>query len=60
MVILEALYRAEDLPVLNVYIYTKFAPDLQIGHSMNPAKITSAFQFIQRSLTLLRQREGMD
>ena len=47
-------YREEDLQVLNVFMYTKFA---QIGHNMNPAKIVIAFQFISRSLTLLRRSE---
>ena len=59
MVIMEALYREQDLPVLNVFFYTKFAPDVQIGHRMDPAKIDHAFRFITRSLTLLRSPEGL-
>ena len=58
MVIMEALYREQDLPVLNVFLFTKFAPDVQIGHRMDPAKIDRAFRFISRSLTLLRNQEG--
>ena len=59
MVVMEGLYREEDLPVLNVFFYTKFAPDLQIGHVMDPAKLGLAFRFLSRSLTLLRRSEGM-
>ena len=59
MVVMEGLYREEDLPVLNVFLYTKFAPDLQIGHVMDPAKLGLAFRFLSRSLTLLRRSEGM-
>ena len=58
MVIMEALYREQDLPVLNVFFFTQFAPDVQIGHQMNPSKIDLALRFIARSLTLLRQSGG--
>ena len=58
MVILRSIFDDQDVPLFNVYFYTKFAPDLQIGHRMKSSKIDSAFRFIQRSLTMLRGSDG--
>ena len=58
MVILKSIFDDQDLPLFNVYFYTKFAPDLKIGERLRSSKIDNAFKFIQRSLTLLRQPTG--
>ena len=58
MVIMKAIYDEADLPTLNVYFYTHFAPDLKIGERMRSSKIDMAFRFIQRSLTLFRCPTG--
>lgn len=58
MVILQAIYDERDLPLFNVYFYTKFAPDLGIGERMKSSKIGNAFRFIQRSLTMLGRPSG--
>ena len=59
MMILQTIYDAQDLPLLNVYIYTKFAPDLKIGEKLRPLKMDNAFKFIQRSLTMYRRPSGL-
>ena len=58
MVILQSVYDDRDLPLFNVYFYTRFAPDLQIGERIRSSKIANAFKFIQRSLTLFRRPAG--
>ena len=59
MVILETIYDSQDLPLLNVYMFTKFAPDLKIGEKLRPAKVDNAFRFLQRSLTMYRRPSGL-
>ena len=58
MMIMQTIYDDRDLPLLNVYVYTKFAPDLKIGETLRPYKVDNAFKFIQRSLTLYRRPSG--
>ena len=41
-----------DVPLINVYLYNKFAPDMKVGDHLHPRKMDSSFKFIQRSLTL--------
>ena len=55
---MQTIYDDRDLPLLNVYVYTKFAPDLKIGETLRPYKVDNAFKFIQRSLTLYRRPSG--
>lgn len=56
---MQTIFDDRDLPLLNVYIYTKFAPDLKIGDKLRPWKVDKAFRFIQRSLTLYRRPSGI-
>ena len=60
MVVLKSQFHESDVPLLNVFIYNKFAPDMKIGDRLNPRKITSAFHFLQRSLTLGSSGSDLD
>ena len=52
MVIMKSQFHETDVPLINVFIFNKFAPDMKIGDRLNPRKMELAFRFIQRSLTL--------
>ena len=54
MVVMKSQYAYDDLALINYYIYQVFAPDLQIGHVMDPAKRSQAFTFLSGSLALAR------
>ena len=60
MVILKSQFHESDVPLLNVYVYNKFAPDMKVGDQLNPNKITSAFHFLQRSLSLGSSGSSLD
>ena len=60
MVILTAQFDEKNLIVLNKYFYQDFAPDLQIGHQMDPAKKDQAFKFISSVLHLTRESTSTD
>ena len=52
MVILNSQYDQASVPLLNRYIFTVFAPDLEHGQSLNPLKIDRAGTFLSHSLAL--------
>ena len=54
MVVMKSQYSYDDLALINYYFYQVFAPDLQIGHVMDPAKKSQAFTFLSGSLALAR------
>ena len=58
MVIMKSQYEYDDLALINYYLYRVFAPDLQIGHVMDPAKTSQAFTFISGSLALARNGQA--
>ena len=51
---MKSQYSYDDLALINYYFYQVFAPDLQIGHVMDPAKKSQAFTFLSGSLALAR------
>ena len=58
MVIMKSQYGYDDLGLINYYFYRVFAPDLEIGHVMDPAKASQAFTFITGSLAMAREGQA--
>ena len=60
MVILKSQFEARTLVVLNKYFYSIFAPDMQIGHRMDPMKKSQSFKFISGFLHMTRDNPEPD
>ena len=60
MVVMESQYDQASMPLLNRYVFTVFAPDLEHGQSLNPAKVDRAGTFLSHSLALGSSGSSVD